>query len=86
MSSKAFGSLVSFLETHREFKRVASTMPDSIVVVNNEGFIVTIRLIGSKKFVDFEDNSNAEVDNSFESVEDLMQKVLAIEKCTPHRK
>jgi hypothetical protein len=79
-------SLVSFLETHRDVKRIASTMNDSIVVVTDEGFIVTIRLVGWKKVVDVADKRNSEVDNSFESVEDLTQKVLAIEHCTPKRK
>ena len=46
-----------------------------------------VRLVGSKKFVEVvESNSSSGVDNSFESVEDLTQKVMAIEKCTPQRK
>jgi hypothetical protein len=82
-----FSSLLSFIETHGDVKRIASTMPDAIVVVTDEGFIVTVRLVGCKKFVPVEvARSSSGVDDSFESVEELTQKVLAIEKCTPRRK
>jgi hypothetical protein len=86
LPDKAFASLMSFLETHGDVKRVASIMQDSIVVVTDEGFIVTVRLVGTKKFVEVESGNTGAVDSSFESVEDLTQKVLAIEKCTPRRK
>ena len=79
-----FASLVSFLETHGNLKRIASIMADTITVVTAEGFIVSIRLIGCKKFVDI--GAPPKVDDSFESVEDLTQKVLEMEKCTPRRK
>jgi hypothetical protein len=80
-----FASLVSFLETHGDVLRITSTMADSIIVVTDEKFVVTIRLVGCKKFLDI-GGPPKQVDDSFESVEDLTQKVLEIEKRTHRRK
>jgi hypothetical protein len=85
LPEEKFLSLASFLETHGDVKRIASTMADSIVAVTDEGFIVTIRLVGWKKSVEIGKETSA-VDDSFESVEDLTQKVLGIEQCTPSHK
>jgi hypothetical protein len=86
LQDEEFASLMSFLETHGDVKRIASTMPDALTVVTAEGFIVTIRLVGCKKFVDDVDHCHSEDDDSFEAVEDLTQRVLAIEKSTPQHK
>jgi hypothetical protein len=83
VQDEEFASLLSFLETHGDVKRIATTMTDTITAITDDGFIVTIRLIGCKKYVDV---CSRKVDDSFESVEDLTQKVLEIEKCTPRRK
>jgi hypothetical protein len=89
LQNDEFASLVSFLETHEDLKRIASTMADTITVITDEGLIVTIRLLGCKKFGGLGGDDEDEVDDeddSFESVENLTQKVLASEYCTPRRK
>lgn len=87
LQDEAFASLMSFIETHADVKRITSTMSDSVTMVTVEGFVVTIRLIGCKKFVaEAHKTASTQVDDSFESVEDLTQRVLGIERCTPGRK
>jgi hypothetical protein len=86
LPDEQLASLMSFIETHSEVNRIVSTMSDTITLVTADGFIVTIRLIGCKKFIDTSaPPPKAKTDDSFESVEDLTQKVLEIEKSTPRR-
>jgi hypothetical protein len=89
LHNEQLASLMSFIETHSAVKRIASTMTETITLVTADGFVVTIRLIGCKKFNDISTppkaNAKAEADDSFESVEDLTQKVLEIQRATPRR-
>jgi hypothetical protein len=72
-----FDNLIHHLNANKNVKKIVTKMPDCIVLATNEGFIVTIRLIGAKKFTGLE--SESEEDDSFEVAEDLTQKMSGLD-------
>ena len=81
---EAFHSLIGFLETHSDVKAITSKDAGCVTILTKDGFVVTLRFIGSTKFmVKAADQTKA--DDSFEEVEELTQKVHAIVKSTPRK-
>jgi hypothetical protein len=84
-------SLIRFLETHGDVKRIAGINPSCVTILTHSSFIVTILLISSTKFImEAKVLANAETgtgdDDSFEDVEDLTQRVNTILKAATPRK
>jgi hypothetical protein len=84
-----FADLVVHIKRNKDVARLTTVMPDLISLIRIDGFMVNIRLIGTKKFVALllgEENGVNCNDDSFESVEEeLTQQCNLITARTPYK-
>jgi hypothetical protein len=82
-----FDSLISFLQTHEDVKRITGMNPACVTILTQSSFVVTILLVGATKFMETKVANVAKTeDDSFEDVEDLTQRVNTILKAATPRK
>jgi hypothetical protein len=81
-----FADLVEHIKITNGVRRITTAMPDLISVLHTEGFMVNIRLVGTKKFVQVVVGEGTTLEDSFESVENLTQQCTMISMhCTPKK-
>jgi hypothetical protein len=81
LSDDQTANLIDFIKFHKEFDKLVAAFSDVIMFKVKRGFVVTVRMFGTdKKFVvaDIAD------EDSFESVEDLTQRVGGLSTNSNH--
>ena len=72
LTKEDLDSLLSKMKSMPDITRITALMSDLIVALTTRGFVVTIRIVGARKFVETE---VTETDDSFEETADLSQRV-----------
>ena len=87
LPTDCFDSVISFLETHGDVKRITGINPGCITILTDSSFVVTILFVGAMKFAEAKQATiSGKEDDSFEEEEDLTQRINTIFKAATPRK